>query len=122
MSDGPSPRFRVAYISPSRRFRPLFVFRLENVMIMATEDDKGVIAMPLRQGSVLIRCALFMLIYAIAIALYVWYTSPNQVPDLYKGTAADPSTFFTSSELSQSETINAVRNWIYFIGAPWEWV
>jgi STE24 endopeptidase len=78
--------------------------------------------MPLRQGSVLIRSALLVVIYAIVIALYVWYTSPNNVPDLYKGTPADPSTFFTPSELHNSETINAVRSWIYFMSGPWEWL
>jgi Zn-dependent protease with chaperone function len=55
-------------------------------------------------------------------AVYVWYTSPNEVPAIYQGTAADPATFFTANQLHNSETLNAVRNWIFFISGPWEWL
>jgi len=78
--------------------------------------------MPLRRDSVLVKSAVLFLCYAVAIALYVWYTSPNQVPEAYRGTPADPSTFFSAEQLRNSETLNAARNWIFFVGGPWEWL
>lgn len=77
--------------------------------------------MILRNRSTMIYIFLFVC-YAIALAAYVWYTSPNNVPELYKGTAADPTTFFTPTQLHNSETLNAIRNWIFFMSGPWEWV
>jgi Zn-dependent protease with chaperone function len=74
-----------------------------------------------RKGSIL-RFTLLFVCYAIAIAIYAWYTAPNRVPEAYAGSAADPATFFTPDQLRDSETINAVRNWIFFIGGPWEWL
>ncbi len=78
--------------------------------------------MSLRNGSALIRYTLIFVCYASLMAVYVWITSPNQVPDLYRGTAADPATFFTANQLHNSETLNAVRNWIFFMSGPWEWL
>jgi STE24 endopeptidase len=77
--------------------------------------------MPQRNGFALKRYALIFICYTVAIAIYVWYTSPNLVPDAYRGTAADPATFFTPNQLHNSETLNAVRNLIFFMSGPWEW-
>ncbi|XID95536.1 M48 family metallopeptidase [Paenibacillaceae bacterium WGS1546] len=60
--------------------------------------------------------------YAILIAIYVWYTSPNDVPEAYRGTAADPATYFPPERLKDSETLNAARNFIFFLSGPWEWL
>ncbi|WP_373229399.1 M48 family metallopeptidase [Cohnella sp.] len=60
--------------------------------------------------------------YGLAIAVYVWYTSPQHVPEIYEGSAADPATFFTTRQLQNSEELNAMRNWIFFISGPWEWL
>jgi STE24 endopeptidase len=84
-------------------------------------EHKETSAMPLRKGLV-IRYVIFFVCYAVAVAIYAWYTSPNQVPNAYRGTAADPATFFTPSQLQDSETLNAVRNWLFFISGPWEWL
>jgi STE24 endopeptidase len=78
--------------------------------------------MLLRNRSTMMKYIFIFVCYAISMAAYVWYTSPNNVPDLYKGTAADPTTFFTTSQLHNSETLNAVRNWIFFMSGPWEWM
>jgi STE24 endopeptidase len=75
-----------------------------------------------RNGSGILRYVFLFVCYAIAIAIYVWYTSPNRVPEAYQGTAADPATFFTANQLHNSETLNAVRNWIFFMSGPWEWL
>ncbi len=69
----------------------------------------------------LLRYGILFAAYTVAIAIYVWYTSPNRVPGEYLGTVADPATFFTPSQLRNSETLNAMRNWIFFMSGPWEW-
>ncbi|RAP74661.1 M48 family metallopeptidase [Paenibacillus montanisoli] len=60
--------------------------------------------------------------YAVLMAVYAWYTSPNNVPESYVGTAADPATFFSAEQLKDSAVLNAMRNWIFFISGPWEWL
>ncbi|RKN85265.1 M48 family metallopeptidase [Paenibacillus ginsengarvi] len=60
-------------------------------------------------------------VYAILIGIYLWYAASNTVPDVYKGTPADPATFMTTEQLSASETYSAQRNWLFFIAYPWEW-
>lgn len=65
---------------------------------------------------------LIFVVYALIMALYVKFTSPNEVPIAYRGTPADPASFFTPDQLRRSETLTAVRNWIFFLSAPWEWL
>ncbi|WP_256760006.1 M48 family metallopeptidase [Cohnella sp. WQ 127256] len=75
-----------------------------------------------RKGSALLRNIILFVCYGIIMALYVWYTSPNRVPEAYQGTAADPATFYTANQLHDSEQLNAARNWIFFMSGPWEWL
>lgn len=77
--------------------------------------------MALKKRSVLGKTLLLFLVYAAAMAVYAWYTSPNNVPAEYAGTAADPATFFTAEQLRDSQTLNAWRYWLFFASAPWEW-
>lgn len=67
------------------------------------------------------RYGLWLAACAAIILLYVWYTSPNAVPEAYKGTAADPSLFYTADQLRESATLNAIRNGIFFFSWPWQW-
>ena len=78
--------------------------------------------MSFRRHSTFLKYSLLFIVYAIAVALYAWYTMPNQVPEAYRGTPADPATFFTSNQLRNSEWLNAARNWIFFMSGPWEWL
>lgn len=65
---------------------------------------------------------LLLLGYGIVMAAYVWYTSPNNVPAQYVGTPADPATYFSPRQLKDSEVLNPLRNWIFFLSVPWEWL
>ncbi|MBP1155910.1 MULTISPECIES: M48 family metallopeptidase [unclassified Paenibacillus] len=60
-------------------------------------------------------------LYAVAIGLYLWLASIDPIPDFFKGTAADPATFLTDTQLQQSVIYSALRNWIFFVRYPWEW-
>ena len=72
--------------------------------------------------SKLLKFCVLIIGYALVMAAYAWYTSPNQVPAAYTGTPADPATFFTPAQLEDSETLNAIRNWVFFMSGPWEWL
>ncbi|KIL41421.1 hypothetical protein SD70_07175 [Gordoniibacillus kamchatkensis] len=65
--------------------------------------------------------SLGLLLYAVAIAVYVIATKANNVPEGVQGTAADPRTFMNTRQLADSEIYSAWRNWLFFIGYPWEW-
>ncbi|MFC4305347.1 M48 family metallopeptidase [Cohnella boryungensis] len=78
--------------------------------------------MPPSRHAAFLRYFVIFTCYAIGIAVYVSYTSPNQVPEIYRGTAADPATFYTLQQLQSSEALNASRNWIFFMSGPWEWL
>lgn len=67
------------------------------------------------------RYGLWLAGCAAIVLLYVWYTSPITVPDAYKGTAADPSLFYSADQLRESATLNAIRNAIFFFSWPWQW-
>lgn len=77
--------------------------------------------MHLRQRSAFANILVLFLLYAAAMAAYFWYTSSNQVPSEYRGTPADPATFFSSDRLQDSQTLNAERYWLFFMSGPWEW-
>ncbi|HEO8421469.1 MAG: M48 family metallopeptidase [Niallia sp.] len=56
---------------------------------------------------------------------FYWYlfqfTSPT-LPFEYQGSKADPSTFLNSRELVLSEEYSRVRNFLFFISTPFEWL
>ena len=49
------------------------------------------------------------------------YTSPT-LPFEYQGTQADPSTFLNSRELLLSGEYSRVRNFLFFVSTPFEWL
>lgn len=65
--------------------------------------------------------ALWFLLYAAAISLYLWYTRANSVPAGLIGSSADPATFMTPKELNRSEAYSFQRNGLFFLAYPWEW-
>lgn len=75
-----------------------------------------------RRRSPMLKWLVLTAVYAILAAVYVWYTSPNDVPAAYKGTPADPATYFSPQQLKDSEVVNPIRNWIFFASIPWEWL
>ncbi|WP_431026815.1 M48 family metallopeptidase [Lysinibacillus sp. LZ02] len=69
-----------------------------------------------------LRVILLFGVYAAAMYFYIFYSSNNSIPDVLKGTAADPSTYMTGRELYLSENYSKIRNFLYFIKTPFEWL
>ncbi|MFC7319678.1 M48 family metallopeptidase [Halobacillus campisalis] len=59
-------------------------------------------------------------IYTLLVYLYLFHWTTPGVPEAFEGTAADPATFMTASEMALSEEYSKYRNLLFFIGIPVE--
>lgn len=69
-----------------------------------------------------VRAFVLFVVYAIAMFAYIFLSDNSGVPDGLRGTVADPSTFMTQRELYLSEGYSKIRNFLYFIITPFEWL
>lgn len=66
-----------------------------------------------------------VLIYVIYGLFFYWYLFQYAAPTLpfeFQGTSSDPSTFLNSRELVLSEEYSKVKNFLFFISTPFEWL
>jgi len=61
-------------------------------------------------------------VYAIGMYFYIFHGASGGIPATLKGTIADPQTFMTERELILSEDFSKIRNFIFFIVTPFEWL
>ena len=61
---------------------------------------------------------LFYLIYAIIISLYLFSLEPGYVPDSYKGTVADPTTFMTMEQITEAHHLDLIYYFTFFLQTP----
>ncbi|KIQ95722.1 heat shock protein HtpX [Anoxybacillus thermarum] len=61
-------------------------------------------------------------IYALFFAFYLFQWTDSSIPAQYKGTSADPATFLTKKELMLAEQFSEVKNFLFFLSIPYEWV
>ena len=62
------------------------------------------------------------LIYIASMYGYLFFLADTSIPDALQGTAADPKTFLNARELVLSEEYSTIRNFIFFINTPLEWL
>lgn len=62
------------------------------------------------------------IIYGLFFYWYLFYFSDTTLPFEYQGSKADPETFLTSRELMLSEEYSKVRNLLFFLSTPFEWL
>lgn len=68
------------------------------------------------------RAVIAYLLFGIAVYVYLFYLAGSTVPDHLKGTSVDPATFLNSREIMLSEEYSKIRNLLYFISTPYEWL
>lgn len=68
------------------------------------------------------RAVIAYLVFGLAIYVYLFYLAGTTVPDYLKGTSVDPATFLNSRELMLSEEYSKIRNLLFFISTPYEWL
>lgn len=62
------------------------------------------------------------LLYIASMYGYLFFWADTSIPVALKGTAADPQTFLNARELVLSEKYSTIRNFIFFINTPFEWL
>ncbi len=65
---------------------------------------------------------LLFVFYSIGMYVYIFHGSSGGIPDALKGTVADPETFMTERELLLSEEYSKIKNFIFFVVTPLEWI
>jgi STE24 endopeptidase len=72
-------------------------------------------------GKMIRRFLIVFCIYGIAIGAYLWVSALQPLPEQYRGTAVDPSTFLPQTGYQAMKEYTALRNWLFFLSYPWEW-
>ncbi|WP_232713362.1 M48 family metallopeptidase [Bacillus xiapuensis] len=62
------------------------------------------------------------LLFAGGIYYYLYGMGTEPLPSIYKGTSADPAGFLSGEEQELSAEYSKVRNLLYFLSAPLEWL
>lgn len=62
----------------------------------------------------------FLVLYTAGISLYLFQAEPSLSPKMEQ-TAADPSTFMDEERLQKTKEYTQIRNWLFFLGFPYEW-
>ncbi|SES13859.1 Zn-dependent protease with chaperone function [Psychrobacillus sp. OK032] len=61
-------------------------------------------------------------VYVLAMYVYIFHSGSGSIPAILKGTVADPQTFMTERELYLSGEYSKIRNFLFFIVTPFEWL
>jgi Zn-dependent protease with chaperone function len=61
-------------------------------------------------------------LYALAVTFYIWVGADTSLPAELVGTKADPNTFLSDKELILADEYSKIRNTIYFLTLPVEWI
>jgi STE24 endopeptidase len=69
-----------------------------------------------------IYAALAYVLYGLFFYWYLFHFANTSLPFEYQGTKADPATFLNGRELMLSEEYSKIRNLLFFISTPFEWL
>jgi STE24 endopeptidase len=61
-------------------------------------------------------------IYGLFFYWYLFHFADSNLPFEYQGTKADPATFLNGRELMLSEEYSKIRNLLFFLSTPFEWL
>lgn len=61
-------------------------------------------------------------LYGFIIYWYLFYLADASLPFEFQGSSADPATFLNSRELMLSEEYSQIRNLLFFLSTPLEWL
>ncbi|PDY43843.1 peptidase M48 [Bacillus pseudomycoides] len=96
----------------------LFYFRRNELTIIRDRQHRG--------GDTVKKVVKWSLFLYVGFALFIyWYLfgwNHEIIPDMYKGTSADPQTFMNAKELTLSQDYSRVKNLLFFLATPLEWI
>ncbi len=61
-------------------------------------------------------------LYGLFFYWYLFYFAQTSLPFEYEGSSADPATFLNARELMLSEEYSRIRNLLFFLSTPFEWL
>lgn len=61
-------------------------------------------------------------LYGLFFYWYLFYFAETSLPFEYEGSSADPATFLNARELMLSEEYSRIRNLLFFLSTPFEWL
>jgi STE24 endopeptidase len=62
------------------------------------------------------------LLLAVLVYIYIFKLADTSIPLAFRGSAADPETFMNARELLLSEEYSEIRNYLFFLSTPYEWL
>ncbi|MBD8003812.1 M48 family metallopeptidase [Bacillus norwichensis] len=69
-----------------------------------------------------LRAVIAYFLFGIAMYAYLFFLTDTSIPHMYKGTSIDPATFLNSRELMLSEEYSKIRNLMFFLAEPYQWL
>ncbi|MFF2446244.1 M48 family metallopeptidase [Neobacillus sp. NPDC058068] len=69
-----------------------------------------------------VYAVLAFVLYGLFFYWYLFYFADTKLPFEYEGSKADPSTFLNGRELDLSEDYSKIRNLLFFLSTPFEWL
>ena len=69
-----------------------------------------------------LRAIVAYILFGVAMYAYLFYLADTSIPALLQGTKADPATFLNGRELMLSEEFSRIRNLLFFLATPYEWL
>jgi len=69
-----------------------------------------------------LRAIAAYILFGLLMYWYLFYYADAALPAQYKGTAADPATFMSGRQLFLSEAYAKIRNLLFFLSVPYEWL
>lgn len=69
-----------------------------------------------------VYAVLAYVIYGLFFYWYLFYFADSSLPFEYQGSKADPATFLNGRELMLSEEYSKIRNLLFFLSTPFEWL
>ncbi len=69
-----------------------------------------------------IAAIVIFIMYSIGMYFYLFHWAQSGVPIVLKGTVADPATFMSKQELVLSGEYSKIRNFMFFVITPLEWL
>ena len=68
------------------------------------------------------RAVLLYLLLGVFFYVYLYFLADTSLADVYKGSSADPETFMNGRELMLSEEYSKIKNLLFFLSTPYEWL
>ncbi|KSU62156.1 peptidase M48 [[Bacillus] enclensis] len=68
------------------------------------------------------RAVLGYLLLGLFLYVYLFILADSSLPDSFKGSSADPATFMNAREIMLSEEFSKIKNLLFFLSTPYEWL